>query len=138
MHAARMCVTRKPQQQFSRTKREGLSDAISIHRVAYHLLKKTEQEGRERDEHTIPTVGWLHQLCSAHEVHLRHAPQVASLETKAGTTVVKLLATAMWTPPQLWTTLQKGKAHVLKPRGLLYMGIVIATLVVTPLHLIST
>ena len=118
---AQMTDTQAPSAILSRSRHEGLPDAVSIHKVAFHLRKRTHSEHQDDQDNAkevlIPVVGWIHQLCNAHKVNLRRAPQVAAIESKGGTCVIKLVATAQWTPPEIWRLLQKGRVHAMKEKA---------------------
>ena len=53
---------------------------------------------------TLPVLGFVYQLSQVHAVSLKVAPQV----------VLRLLCTAQWTPEETWSSLLRGKHHLMK------------------------
>ena len=111
--AQRLQGTQAPSALLSR-QRFDLGPNITVHRVGCHLAK--HQDGREPQ--TTPAVGWLHQMSSVHKVSLRQAPQVYSLPSRGDTVVVKLLASAKYTPPAIWAQLQKGRTGAMREEAI--------------------
>ena len=114
LYAHNSMTPKPPRPLYPRSRLEGLPDCVSVHKLAFHLQRSPGETKENEKPMVIPTVGWVHQMCSAHKVHLKRAPQVAAVDTRGGTTVVRLVATAMWTPKDIWASLQKGRLQPMK------------------------